>query len=226
MASTTANLFQSEDFKEAINNLANTYAVPALLGIAGTGALGAHLAAKNEIGHESTKARRKRILRSALFPAATTAAALAALGGAAALSDIDTTKIDNTGILDNIHPVDFLAKNMLIPAGVIAGGLGAGIKAGIPEGRNGTGKALLRFRVGDNGKTLESAKDLKNDFLSPKTVENLLKNLGVKSKQAIDIRKKLPRIVSKRGPLATALWLAAGATGGAVADEITNTVLY
>lgn len=227
MANIFENTFGSKDFKESISNIAKDWALPALLATAGTGAIGGYLASRNRIGHETPNARRKRILRSALFPAATTAAALAALGGTAALGDVDTDKFNENGLFGlGIHPVDFLAKNALIPLGAAAGGLASGAKIGMPEGKGGTSKALFRFNVGEDGKIKSTAKGLKNEFIKPKTIKNFLLKLNLKPETIAKINKNLPRVVTKGSPLSTALWIGAGALGGAVADEAVNTVLY
>lgn len=107
-----------DQLKDNLADTASKYALPALLASLGTGAIGGFIARKNKIPLESKKARRKRILRSIFFPAVTTAGALTALGGMRALNAIDTDKIDTAAGVGTLGPLDIIAKNAMLPAGI------------------------------------------------------------------------------------------------------------
>ena len=126
-----------DQLKDNLADTASKYALPALLASLGTGAIGGFIARKNKIPLESKKARRKRILRSIFFPAVTTAGALTALGGMRALHAVDTDKIDIAAGVGTLGPLDIIAKNAMLPAGIGMGlQYGAAPEFILPKSRN------------------------------------------------------------------------------------------
>jgi hypothetical protein len=228
MAKTISDLFTSDEFKNSVTDVATKYALPALLLSAGTGLVGANLAAKNKISHEDKKSRRNRILRSALFPALTTLAAAGAFGGAKVLSDLDAQEIiDKPNEFWDIHPIDFLAKNTATPLGMAAGASLAGGRIAFPTGAKGAKdpEGLLTFAVGEPNYEVSLGKDF---------VKNTEKALAGKKKPSNKLLsilkskglKKLPRITFKSGPLAAPALLSAGTIGGVMADDLIEDLLY
>lgn len=225
MANIFENTLGSKDFKESISNMAKDWALPALLATAGTGAIGGYLASKNRIGHETPNARRKRILRSALFPAATTAAALAALGGSAALADVDTVKIDEAkrGLTENLGSK--ILKKIVGEHGTETGALiGAGL---IPSFTNQPNDPLIRFNVDKKtGDIKPIAQGLKNDFVASKDIKAFLRKLNLRPETIQKINKAIPRFRTSRSPIGVLTGAGLGALAGALGENFSNTVLY
>lgn len=198
------SLFTSEEFKKNIKDVAKSYALPTILTMLGTGAIGASAAARNEILHEAPSKRRKRILRSALFPALTTLGIAGTLGTTNALLDLDTKKIiDDKNVPPSVFD-NFLSKVSptvldygAVPTGVGIAASKAGMKLGIPQADNDWGKkAILEFHTDTPNETIGLGKGKKFKWV-----------------------KKLPKIGFKKGPLATLLYLLGGATAGTIVDK-------
>ena len=206
-------IFKSDDFKKSVNKAIDTYALPTLLASLGAGAIGSYLSSKNKIRHESEKARRKRVLRSALTPALTAAAAVAALGGVDALSNLDAQKlIDDDGILSNIHPIDFVLKNGAIPLGIALGINNAKLSL-VPKSK-GTldfGAANKNIKVKDLG--------IFNTNVSKENPHIFGKELSKKF-------KKLPKIYTTKGLASVLGSLGLGLGGGVLADKAINTFFF
>lgn len=230
-----SDLFTSEEFKNKITDIAKSYALPTLIASAGTGALGAYLASRNEIQHESPKARRKRILRSALFPSLTSLAIAGSIGTINALSGIDTDKeIDDPNSFNPGEAIfDTVVQNASIPVGTGLGLAHAGGSISFPQelkGKRGgksskntaINKALLEFNTQDPSAI--------NQFGTPEQLKKLEKTLR-KNKVLAKILthspiKTLPRISFKRSMPAVAGLGTAGLLGGVLADKFVDSFLY
>lgn len=216
---TISDLVSSKEFLDNLGSLAKDYTLPAVLATAGTGILGASLASKNIIGHETKAERRKRILRSALFPALTTAAAITALGGAHAVSTLDPLKLDET---PSGNAFDFIAKNIGIPAGVALGAKKTGLKVDLFDTKTKEG-----LRKAKETPFIEFGKDLKPE---DKNFTGFGKMPKANTKSSIGklIRKikTQPRISFKKGLLDTITLSALAGLGGYATDKFINTFLY
>lgn len=235
--SVLSNLFNSAEFKDNIKNLAKTYALPALAATAGSGVLGGVLASKNEIPFESNRDRRMRILRSALFPALTTAGALTLLGGAAALSDVDTGKIDEK--LSGVSLFDRLVQASPYPLG-IGGGLAWAAK---PQLELSYGKKNSK-EFKDLLKKVKNAKPEDTEFFnkwiphneSPfftfgnkevKILPDKSKNKLVKDIQKFVASHKTPKLRFRNTDLGKIIvGLLSGSLAGYAGDIAVNKVLY
>lgn len=221
------DIFKSDKFKNSMSEMASKYALPALLATVGTGALGGVLSASNKIDFESPAARRKRILRSALFPALTTAGALAAFGGTKLLSDINTSEIDKATIGETDNIVDKFIKNHgLVPLGAVLGFTGSGTEIGMPSAKSKNPLAirpndsLISFGVDSKGRNpIHSLIDMGKVRHSAQK--------GTKVRAVLDTLAKFTPRLRSRGSLGKVLGLTAlGTIGGSIADDAANTVLY
>lgn len=233
MASTKENpkslfdVFKTQKFKDNLSNMASKYAIPALLATAGTGAIGGLLASDNKIDFESPSDRRKRILRSTLFPALTTAGAIAAFGGAKALSDIDTNEIDlaTSGNGDNILD-KFIKNHGLIPLGTVAGLHASGTKIDIPSIKSKnplavrTAEPLITFGVDAKGKNPI------HQFIDINKMRKSQEAGSIGRKILNAVAKYAPRVKSK-GDVGKVLGLTLlGTTLGGISDDAANNILY
>ena len=184
---TILELFTSNKVKDNLKDIASKYALPALLASAGTGAIGGILASNNVIEHESKAARRKRILRSILFPALTTAAISGTAGLAGAVSDIDTESLDKAiGVSDDNRFLSAI-KDSAKPLGALGGAAwGGGLEVSMPSTKD-------SFLNSAKNKMQKATKSFKPNLFTP-----LLYNAGTKE-STIDGSKTLLRLLGEKG---------------------------
>lgn len=229
---TITDYLKSDDFKDKLTETAKNFALPALLATVGSGAVGGYLASKNKIDFESPKERRKRILKSILFPAITGGAVAGLAGGASLLSDIDTEKIDKKNVGSDDSILDFAAKNLLTPLGAGIGFMSGGGSISIPaissgKGTNKITDALMSFGVQekDGKEVIDSVIGRAGNIR--KAINNLEKKYPIfKNLHLNKAMKVVPRVKTK-SDIAKALGLTIlGGLVGNLGDKATNTLLY